>query len=216
MLLGTYERRVLYRLVPLSTNNPLICLDLISKKLVGMSLKCLESFYEDMSFMESELCCGDSGTPEERFESWSAKISPGLKDSVDKHSPCHITWKTGNAQNELRGALEVASLEHAHKRFHDLCSHGGEQFLKYGRNVLSECYPLSFLNQDAATDDMQVTDIADADELTDTKILLNTLDAKPCLQTTCTENSARYYVYICMYYLRERPCISNTTQTRIL
>ena len=159
-----------------------------------------------MSFMDSELCCDNSTTPPNRFESWSAKISPGLKDSVSKHSPCQITWKTRNRKNELRGALEIASLEHSHKRFHDICNRSGEQVMKYSRNLISGSCSLSCLIEDAAINDVEIREnCADLKLITksnssgglaeDTSIRRNTtMNAKRCLQvTTSTESSARYY-----------------------
>ena len=146
-----------------------------------------------MSFMDSELCCDDSETSQMRFESWCAKISPGLKDSVGKHSPCKVTWKARNCKNELRGALEIASLEHSQKLFHKSLS----------------CSPF---NEDTSITDLDITwNCSDsklqtkcADKsVTDEEILANAPDAKCCLQvTTCTEKSSRYYNYICITWVR--------------
>jgi hypothetical protein len=177
----------------------LIRSDLISKKLVGISLKSLESFYEDMSFMDSELRCNDTGTSEESFESWSAKISPGLKDSVGKRPPCRTTWKTRNSKNELRGALEVASLENSHKRFHEICNRGGVPLMELLRNSKSMCC------QNAGLSDFDVTDSCANSKLltnsaerlvTDRTIPGNAPDDKCCLSvTTSTENLSRYFSF---------------------
>ena len=122
-----------------------VYLDRVSKKIAGISMACLEDFYEDMSFMDSELCCDISRLHKDKFDSWSAKISAGLTDSVVQYSSCETSWTMENAHNELRGALEIASLERSHKKYHDLCNNGSEQVMNYTKNFISRsCLPSDF------------------------------------------------------------------------
>ena len=100
-----------------------LSLDPISEKLDEISLECLAHVYEDVSFMDSELCFENphSRTLKEGFGSWCAKVLPGLQDSVGKNLPSRKSWSETSVSNDLRGALEVSSLDHARRRFHDLC-----------------------------------------------------------------------------------------------
>lgn len=150
--------------------------------------------------MDSELCRDDPGASEEIFDSWSARISPGLNDAAGKHNANQIPWKTTNLQNELRGALEVASLEHACRKFHNLCSHSDEQLMKYANKLMSKsCAAPSCSDQDDMSD-MKVTDSRISwkcrDEMAAASTnALNALDGDSCLQvTTLSENLARYEV----------------------
>lgn len=171
------------------------CLDFASKKLVGISLECLGNFFEDMSFMDSEVCCNIPAKSGEGFDFWSAKVSPGLQDDFKNHAtPRDVTWKRKNMQNELRGALEVASLHHSHTRFHDLCDRKG------GELVNGSCSWSCFDNV-AETKNMAVTERFEetmysakcVDQSTsDAEIFPCTVTNKNCLQVTmCNDESWR-------------------------
>lgn len=152
--------------------------------------------------MEFELCYDNPETPKCKMEPWCAKISPGLVDSVTKHSRSQITWNTRNAVNELRGALEICSLEHSHKLFHDRSYRSVEEVMISATNSVSGSCSLSHFKLDTTTSDMEAKDVkyTDSKLLTssaNTKSLHTTLDSEPCLQvTTRTEDSERYFIYI--------------------
>ena len=161
-------------------------------------------FYESMSFLEFELCT------ERKVESCCAKISPGLKDSVAKqHSRFQIAWNTSNAINELRGVLEICSLEHSHQQFHDLCNRSSVEGMASVTDSLHESCSIALLYRDATTSDVEVKYVNCTDSKHSTNCvnevcksassLHSTLDVEPCLQvTTHSENSTRYFIlYLC-------------------
>ena len=157
-----------------------------------------------MSFLEFELFT------ERKVESWCAKISPGLKDSVAKqHSRFQVTWNTSNAINELRGVLEICSLEHSHKQFHDLCNRSSDEVMASVTDSAHESCSKALLYRDASTCDVEVkyVNCMDSKHLTNcanevcksTSSLHSTIDVEPCLQvTTHSENSTRYFILFCV------------------
>ncbi|XP_028395212.1 ATPase family AAA domain-containing protein 5-like [Dendronephthya gigantea] len=163
--------------------------DILSKKLDGISLTCLGNFYEVMSFMDAELYRYEPGTSEEIFGAWSARISPGLSDSAGKHTASQTPWKTTNLQNELRGALEVASLEHSRRKFHNLCSRNGEQMMRYANKLMSQpCTTLS-CSSDIKNIDSRISPNCCDEMVADSTNAFSDLDGERCLQvTTLSEN----------------------------
>lgn len=157
-----------------------------------------------MSFLEFELCT------ERKVESCSAKISPGLKDSVAKqHSRFQIAWNTSNAINEIRGVLEICSLEHSHKQFHDLCNRSSDGVMASVTDSVHKSCSIALLYRNATTSNVEVNYVncADSKHSTNcvnevckrTNSLHSTPDGEPCLQvTTHSENSTRYFIlYLC-------------------
>ena len=154
--------------------------------------------------MESEFWYDSPETPKCKMEPWCAKISPGLNDSVGKYSRSQITWNTRNAINELRGALEICTLEHSHKLFHDHGHRSIEEVMTSAANSFSGSCSLSHFELDTTSNDMETKHV----KYTASKLLTNSgktkslhtpLDVEPCLQvTTSTENSVRYFIYMCV------------------
>ncbi|XP_046854959.1 uncharacterized protein LOC124447992 [Xenia sp. Carnegie-2017] len=100
------------------------------KKMNAISIETLSRFYEDMSFMNAELSTRD----DDRKSLWdfqlpSPKISPGLEDSFP--SPGKQTWESKNFIYNLRGALEVASLNYNHSYINERRKRFEDKFLKH-------------------------------------------------------------------------------------
>ena len=112
----------------------------LRKKLLVISLEALDHFFEDMSFMDSELCCDIEKERRKRddcFDKCYARVLPGVEDTVDT-KPVEFTWKTRTTLNDMRGAMEVASLEGSHKHFHHSIQEAVQDFEADSTSLISD------------------------------------------------------------------------------
>ena len=93
-----------------------------------------------MSFLDSNLCYdveAELRKRDGRFGNQHAQVIPGVEDKVDTES-ARLTWKSRATLEEIRGTLEVASLQNSHQLFHGSIEKAGPEFIANSVDLISE------------------------------------------------------------------------------